>query len=309
MGEEFNNLIKAFAKEYGVDVSIVTQIFEQSVKFAASRYYPQNFAQSLKYVKDMGEIVDNNNNVVDIKKKFGLGGIKLLKDYFLNEIKKIYIEKEVENLQKADSKLVIGKIVGKDNKKVFLTYKSLEFILPREEQVIGEEYRIGDLYKVVVVRIEKVKGNYEIIVSRRDEKLLLELLRLEIPELKDNKINIVSAIREPGYRSKVVVKANIRDINVISCCMGLRNARISNVSKELNGERIDIIEFKENVKEFIASLLKPANVKSVQLLNNEKIALVEVPEGEIGICLGKNGQNVRLASMLSGWYIEIKKHG
>ncbi|MFN7182489.1 MAG: hypothetical protein ACK4NF_07415 [Planctomycetota bacterium] len=308
MVKELKNLVETFAKEYNIDISTVAQIFEESIKVAAARYYPPHYAQSLKYVKETGEILDSNNIAVDITKKFGLGGIKLLKNHFLNSLRNVSISKEIENLLNSKSKLIVGRVTGKNENKVFLSYKSLEVILPKEEQIFTEEYNLNRLYKIVIIKIEQYKNHYEIIVSRKANQLLEELLKLEIPELSDNRIKIVSLVREPGYRSKVVVQALDKGIDLMSVCIGVRNARIANVSRELNGERIDIIEYKEDIKEFICSLLKPAQVKRVQLLNKDRIAIVEVPDNEIGVCLGKNGANVRLASVLSGWYIEVKKY-
>lgn len=309
MCEELRNFISTYAKENQISKEIVEKIFEQSVKIAASRYYPEEIANSLHYDEQTGKFVDSNNNVVDIKGKFGVGGIKLLKDNFLHEMKEFFIDKELMNLQESRSKLIIGKVIGKDKKRVFLSYKTLELIMPKEEQMIGEEYRIGDIYKVVVVKTERVKDGYEVIVSRRNDNLLFEMLMLEIPELRDNRVSVYSFVREPGYRSKIVVKANVPNIDLIGVCMGLRNARISNVSRELNGERIDIIEWKDDIKELIRAALKPAQVSNIILIECEKKAIIETPEKDIGVCLGKSGQNIRLASRLCGWYLEIRKDG
>lgn len=295
------------AKENQISDEIVEKIFEQSIKVAAARYYPQEFVNSLHYDRQSGEIVDDNGNIVSIKDKFGLGGIKLLKDHFLQEIKKHCVENEIKNLMDSKSKLVIAKVTGKDKNNVFLSYKTLELVMPKEEQILGEEYKVGDIYKVVVIHIENVKGQYNVIVSRSSEMLLVELLAMEVPELKDNKVSIVSLVREAGYRSKVVVKANVPDIDVIGVFMGLRNARISNVSRELNGEKIDVIEWKDDIKEFIKASLKPARIINVTLIENDRKAIVETLEEDIGVCVGKNGQNIRLASRLCGWYIEVKK--
>ncbi len=307
MSERFRSFIDTYARENHVSKEIVKKIFEQSLKIAASRYYSKDIVNSLHYDEQSGEIVDANNKVVDIKGKFGVGGIKLLKDYFISEMKKFFIEKELEGLKESQSKLIIGKVIGKDKKRVFLSYKSLELVMPKEEQMIGEEYRIGDIYKVVIVKIDKTKEGYEVIVSRRSDNLLLELLMLEIPELKDNRVSIVSFVREPGYRSKIIVKSNVPNIDLIGACMGPRSSRISNVSRELNGEKIDIIEWKNDIKELIKSALQPAQINNITFIESEKKAIVETPERDIGVCLGKNGQNIRLASRLCGWYLEVIK--
>lgn len=305
--KELKDFINTYAKENYLPVEVVAEIFEKSLKIAASRYFPSHIVNSLHYDREQGIIINDKGEEIDIKSKFGLGGIKSLKDHFFKQIKEICVEREVANIMKSHSKLIIGKVISVDKSKVFLSYKTLELIMPKEEQLLSEEYKIGELYKVVVIKVNKIKNEYEVIVSRRSDSLLLELLMLEVPEIREKKISIVSLAREPGYRSKIAVKTNIPGIDVVGICMGFRNIRISNVSRELSGEKIDIIEWKSDIKELIKSALKPAEVLNVTLIESEKKALVEIPEKDVGVCLGKNGQNIRLASRLCGWYIEVKK--
>jgi N utilization substance protein A len=307
VAEDFKNFISVCAREYGIDQREVAKFFERAVRVAAQRYFPKEYAESLRYDIDKGEIVDNSGQIIAIKTIFGLGGIKLLQESFTKEIRKFAMEKDVKELQQAKSKLIIAKVKGKDRFRVFLTYKSLELILPKEEQIFGEEYVIGNIYKVVVLKVTKVKDDWQIIVSRASNDLVVELMKSEIPEIAEGKIEIVSVVREAGYRSKVVVKGRVAGLDVIGSCMGIRNTRISNISSQLNGEHIDVILYQPDMKEFIKAALKPATIQEVILFPAEKRAEVIVSENEVGVCLGKNGQNVRLATRLTGWFIDVKR--
>ncbi len=181
-----------------------------------------------------------------------------------------------------------------------------EAILPNSEQVHNERYRIGQRLKLYVLGVSKTSRGPQIVVSRAHRNLLRRLFELEIPEIYGGAIEIKSIAREAGYRSKVAVAARQKGVDPVGCCVGLRGIRIQNVLNELHGEKIDVVEWASDPAASIANALSPAQVSSVELNEPENTAIVAVPDKQLSLAIGKEGQNARLAARLTGWRIDIK---
>jgi len=181
-----------------------------------------------------------------------------------------------------------------------------EAILPSIEQVHNERYRIGQRLKLYLLEVTKTARGPQILVSRSHRNLLRRLFELEIPEIYGGTVELKSVAREAGYRSKVAVAACQEGIDPVGCCVGLRGIRIQNIVNELNGEKIDVIEWADGPAVFIANALSPAQASSVELNETENTAVVVVPDKQLSLAIGKEGQNARLAAKLTGWRIDIK---
>jgi len=181
-----------------------------------------------------------------------------------------------------------------------------EAILLSSEQVPNERYRIGQRLKLYVLEVTKGSRGPQILVSRSHRNLLRRLFEMEIPEVYGGTIDIKSIAREAGYRSKVAVAARQEGIDPVGCCVGLRGIRIQNVVNELHGEKIDVVKWADDPAVFIANALSPAQVSSVELNQTEDTAIVAVPDKQLSLAIGKEGQNARLAAKLTGWRIDIK---
>ena len=181
-----------------------------------------------------------------------------------------------------------------------------EAILPTSEQVRTERYRIGQRLKVCIIQVLKTTRGPRVVVSRSHPDLLRRLLEMEVPEVYNGSVEIKSIAREAGYRSKVAVTARQEGVDPVGCCVGLRGIRIQNVVNELNGEKIDVIQWSPNVNTFITNALSPAQIVGVGLNEEENIATVVVPDKQLSLAIGKEGQNARLAAKLTGWRIDIK---
>jgi len=181
-----------------------------------------------------------------------------------------------------------------------------EAILPSSEQVHNERYRVGQRLKVYVLEVTKAARGPQILVSRSHRNLLRRLFEMEIPEIFGGTIDIKSIAREAGYRSKVAVAARQEGVDPVGCCVGLRGIRIQNIVSELHGEKIDVVEWADDSAVFIANALSPAQVSSVELNQTENTATVAVPDKQLSLAIGKEGQNARLAAKLTGWRIDIK---
>ncbi|UCH50687.1 MAG: transcription termination/antitermination protein NusA [Chloroflexota bacterium] len=181
-----------------------------------------------------------------------------------------------------------------------------EAILPSDEQVPNERYRVGQRLKVYVLEVIKAARGPQILVSRSHRNLLRRLFEMEIPEIYGGTIDIKSIAREAGYRSKVAVAARQEGIDPVGCCVGLRGIRIQNIVNELHGEKIDVVEWADDPAVFISNALSPAQVSSVEVDQTENTATVAVPDKQLSLAIGKEGQNARLAAKLTGWRIDIK---
>jgi len=181
-----------------------------------------------------------------------------------------------------------------------------EAILPVSEQMRTERYRVGQRLKVVLLQVARTNKGPRVIVSRSHPDLLRRLFELEVPEVYNGTVEIKSISREAGFRSKIAVAAKQQGIDPVGCCVGLRGIRIQNIVSELNGEKIDVVMWNPDTAVFIASALSPAHIVGVELNDEEQSATVVVPDKQLSLAIGREGQNARLAAKLTGWRIDIK---
>jgi N utilization substance protein A len=181
-----------------------------------------------------------------------------------------------------------------------------EAILPPKEQVDADRYYHGQRLKVYLVEIRKEDRGPRLIASRTHKNLITRLFEMEVPEIYNGSVEIKSIAREPGLRTKAAVAARQEGIDPVGSCVGMRGIRIQNIVNELNGEKIDVVQWSADPKEFIANALSPASVVEVHLNEDDHAALVIVPDKQLSLAIGKEGQNVRLAAKLTGWRIDIK---
>ena len=179
--------------------------------------------------------------------------------------------------------------------------------MPPKEQIESEHYKVNDKIRGYVMSVEKgAKGNPQVIVSRSHPDFVRRLFELEIPEIYEGLIEVKSVSRDPGNRSKVAVYSKNQNIDPVGSCVGQKGVRIQNIINELNGEKIDVIEWSEDPSTYIAASLLPAQVLAVDSNVEEKFAQVIVPDDQLSLAIGKSGQNARLAARLTNWKIDIK---
>lgn len=209
---------------------------------------------------------------------------------------------------KSREKDIINGIIRRidDRRNIFIEFDGIEAMLPIVEQSPSDLYRVGDRLKVYVVEVEKTSRFPKILISRKHEGLLKKLFELEIPEIEDGLIEMKAVAREAGSRAKVAVYSANKEIDTVGACIGQKGLRIKNVVNELNGEKIDIVEWLESPEEFVAAALSPAKVMSVEVLEDKVTARVIVETSQLSLAIGKNGQNARLAAKLTGMRVDIK---
>jgi N utilization substance protein A len=205
-----------------------------------------------------------------------------------------------------EADIVSGVVHVMEAKHIIVDLGKAEAILPQSEQMSADHYRIGQRLRFYLAKVLRTPRGTQLVVSRTNQNLLRRLFELEIPEIYNGTVEIKALAREPGYRSKVAVSARQEGVDAVGSCLGLRSIRIQNITKELSGEKIDVIQWHADPSVFIANALSPATITKVEVDTNEKSANVLVPDKQLSLAIGKGGQNARLAARLTGWRIDIK---
>jgi N utilization substance protein A len=237
---------------------------------------------------------------------FGRIAAQTAKQVILQGIKEVEREHVYGEYMDREGELVTATVqrIAKGN--VILEMGKAEAILPPKEQVDSDRYYHGQRIKVYMMEIRREERGPRLIVSRAHKNLITRLFEMEVPEIYNGTVEIKSIAREPGLRTKAAVQARQEGIDPVGSCVGMRGIRIQNIVNELNGEKIDVVQWSSDPKEFIANALSPAQVVEVQLREDEHAATVIVPDKQLSLAIGKEGQNVRLAAKLTGWRIDIK---
>jgi len=211
-----------------------------------------------------------------------------------------------EEYANREGEIIAGVVQRIEARQIFVDLGRTEAILPSNEQVPHERYRIGQRIKVVILEVIRTSRGPKVVVSRSHPDLLRRLFEMEVPEIFSGGVELKAIAREAGSRSKVAVSTSQEGVDPVGCCVGLRGIRIQNIVNELHGEKIDVVTWSPDSSLFIANALSPSQIVSVDLDTGEGIATVVVPDRQLSLAIGKEGQNVRLAAKLTGWRIDIK---
>ena len=260
-------------------------------------------AKKINKTLELGDSVD----IELVPKNFGRIAAQTAKQVIVQKIREA--EREIVYTEYNDRKgeIVTGLVQKADRGIVVMDLGKLEGVMLAKEQIPTETYKVNDKIRAYVTDVEKgPKGIPQVIVSRATPDFVKKLLEFEIPEIYEGLIEIKSVSRDPGYRSKVAVYSQNENIDPVGSCVGQKGVRIQNVINELNGEKIDVIEWNEDPSIYISAALLPAKVMAVDINDEEKFAQVIVPDDQLSLAIGKSGQNVRLAAKLTNWKIDIK---
>ena len=215
-------------------------------------------------------------------------------------------DRKFEEYANREGDIVTGIIQQTDSRYTLLDLGKVEALLPQAEQVSFDRPQPGDRLKAYIVEVRKTAKGPQIVVSRTHPGLIKRLFELEVPEIADGVVEIKACAREPGHRTKIAVWSNDHNVDPVGACVGARGARVRMVVNELRGEKIDIVPFSEDLADFVAKALSPAKVKEVRIYEEEATAVVIVPDFQLSLAIGKEGQNARLAARLTGLRVEIK---
>lgn len=238
-------------------------------------------------------------------KNFGRIAAQTARNIVIQKIKDYEREAIYSDFIDRDKELINGTIQRIDNGNIFIDLGKTEGIVPVQEQVATETYLPNDRMKFFIKEVRNTPKGAQIILSRSSKDLITRMFELEVPEISDGTVEVYSIAREAGSRTKIAVFTNDEDIDPVGACVGFKGSRVKTIVDELNGEKIDIIVYSKDNKEFIANSLSPSEVLEVIDIESEKTALVVVPDEQLSLSIGKEGQNVRLAAKLTNWKIDI----
>ena len=261
--------------------------------------------EAQKINKDLN--IGDSVGVEIVPRDFGRIAAQTAKQVIIQKLREAERDVIFSEFNDRKGEIVSGIIQKADRNIVVMDLGKLEGVMPTKEQIPTEHYHVNDKIKGYVLEVERgAKGAPQVIVSRSHPDFVRKLLEFEIPEIYEGVIEIKSVSRDAGYRSKIAVYSPDPNIDPVGSCVGQKGVRIQNVINELNGEKIDVIEWNEDPSIYIASSLLPAQILAVDIKEDEKFAQVIVPDDQLSLAIGKSGQNARLAARLTNWKIDIK---
>ena len=338
MNSEFIEALNAIEKERGISKDVLIDAFEAALVAAYKRNYGANNNVRAVVDRDTGEVqVFASKTVVeDVENQYGeitLADAKKVNAlYELGDVLEEEVDPKafgriaaqtakqvvVQRIREAERGVIFDEYVEKENEVltaivqrvekggVYVELGKTDGVIAPNEEIPGETYNNADRLKVYVLEVRKANKGPQVLVSRTHPGLVKRLFELEVPEIQSGIVQIKSIAREAGFRTKVAVHSNDPQIDAVGACVGQKGIRVERIVDELHNEKIDIIEWDADPAVYIAKSLSPARVLMVYINETEKAAKVIVPDNQLSLAIGKEGQNVRLAAKLTGWKIDIK---
>ena len=340
MNKEFIEAICALEKEKDISKDILIEAIESALVSAYKKNYGTSQNVRVNIDRELGDIdvfmrkdvveeveddmieisleealeIDTRYEVGDVveyqvtPRDFGRIAAQTAKQVVVQRIREAERGMIFDDYIGRQGEIITGTVQRISNETIFVNMGKAEGILAATERVPGETYRINERIKVFIMDVKKTTKGPQVFLSRSHPGLVKRLFELEVPEIEDGVVEIKSIAREAGSRTKIAVYTEDENVDPVGACVGTRGSRVQNIVDELYGEKIDIITWSEDPEVLISNVLSPAKVEKVIIEDEEKTATVIVPDYQLSLAIGKEGQNVRLAAKLSGWKIDIKSH-
>jgi transcription termination/antitermination protein NusA len=312
---EMMEALQALATERGITTDVLLQALANALE-SAYRRMPGAAEEAFVEIDDefnitvIAQELDDAGNVVRewdaTPQNFGRIAAQTAKQVMTQRLREVEREQKYEEYAGREGDIVTGIIQQSDSRYTLLDLGRVEALLPQAEQVPYERPEPGTRLKAYIVEVRRTSKGPQIVVSRTHPGLIKRLFELEVPEIADGIVEIKACAREPGHRTKIAVWSNDRNVDPVGACVGARGARVRMVVNEMRGEKIDIVPFSEDPVEFVMKALSPAKVKEVRIDPESGTAEVIVPDYQLSLAIGKEGQNARLAARLTGWRVDIK---
>ena len=312
-------LATATRKKNNAEISVKVDIDRETGEYSTFRVWEvlddedEEFESTerqilISYAKNDGHDVEVGDLVREPMEsvEFGRIAAQTAKQVIAQKVRQAERERIVDGFRDRVGSLVLGTVKRVDRRGIILDMgDNAEALIPRDEMLPKDMVRPGDRMRGYLKEITEGGRGPQMIVSRTDTNLLIELLKMEVPEIGQEMIDIMAAARDPGSRAKIAVRANMPNLDPVGACVGMRGSRIQTVTNELNDERVDIIPWDEDIATFVINAMKPAEVLSIVVDEDVKLMRIGVDEEQLSQAIGKGGQNVRLASELTGWQLDI----
>ncbi len=304
-GVEVLRIVDSLHRDRSVDKEFIFQSIEQALLSAARKHYGEEADISVVIDRESGEVAAELNKEEIPPDDLGRIAAQTAKQVIIQKMREAERDSQFVEYEEQRSHLVSGTVTRLDHGIAVVNLGKVEAILPRGEQIPGESHRVGERVRCVVIDVRKQGSRVKVILSRTHPDLVRRLFEVEIPEVSERIIEVRSLSREAGYRSKVAVSCYDNSIDAVGACVGVRGSRIKNIVDELAGERIDIVRWNDSLQVLIPNAMQPAEVDDVILCPMLGRVIVLVRDDQLSLAIGKKGQNVRLASKLVGWDIEV----
>ena len=305
---EVLRIVDAIHRDKNIDKEIVFEGIEQAILSAARKNYGEERDILVTVDRESGEVsakLDGEDIPQEELDMLGRIAAQTAKQVMIQKIREAERDSLFDEFTAVRTELVTGTITRIDHGVAIVNLGKVEALLPRSEQIPGEAHRVNERVRAIVLEVRKAGSRVKVILSRTHPELVRRLFEVEIPEVAERVIEVRSLAREAGYRSKVAVSCYDNNIDAVGACVGVRGSRIRSIVDELAGERIDIVRWNDSLQVLIPNALQPAEVEDVILCPMLGRVIVLVKEDQLSLAIGKKGQNVRLASKLVGWDIEV----
>jgi N utilization substance protein A len=337
MPSNLNYVIEQVGKDKGIDRKVIIEALEQAVLTASRKKYGHQGEIEVHYNEEVGEVelfqfkqvveevtnssieisleeareLDNEAQVGDslgvkLATDFGRIGAQTAKQVIIQKVRDAERENVYNEFKDRKGDVVSGTVQRLEKGNVYINIGRAEAVFFSKEQIPGEVYRQGERLRAYILDIQKNSKGPQIFLSRTHPGFLIKLFEMEVPEISEGVIKIISAAREPGERAKISVYSSNRDVDPVGACVGMKGSRVQSVVQELRGERIDIIPWNQDQAKYVCNALAPAKISRVYIDEEIRHMEVVVADDQLSLAIGKKGQNVRLASKLTGWKIDIK---
>jgi transcription termination/antitermination protein NusA len=253
----------------------------------------------------LGDLIEERLSDRDMERMSRIAA-QTAKQVVVQRIREAERDKVFDEFDQRKGELMTGTVYRREGRNVIINLGKIEAILPEKEQVESENYRHNERFRFLVLDVRRGAKGPQVIVSRSHPSLIRRLFEMEVPEIADGTVSIKSVAREAGQRSKIAVASKEERVDPVGSCVGHRGQRVQAVVDELRGEKMDIVRWGPDMRQFITESLSPAKVGSVKIDDEQKSAFVVVPDNQLSLAIGKAGQNVRLAARLTGWRIDIR---
>ena len=339
MQPELSRVIEQVSKEKGIDRSIVVSAIESAMLSAAKKIVGQNIHLEAKFNPEIGEVelfkiltvveqvtdpetqvsLEEARDNLDPEAQVGDDLLEKLDQHYGRIAAQAAKQSLIQRLRDAERDIIYNEFKDRkgelthsglvqrfEKKNIIVNLGRTDAILPEKEQIPRERYRQGDRIRAFILEVEMSSKGPQIVLSRTHPGFLIKLFEQEVPEVYEGIVEIKGAAREPGGRAKIAVVSNDPDVDPVGACVGLRGTRVQSVVQELRGEKIDIVPWTQDQAEYVCRALSPAKVSKIIMDEDERAMEVIVPDDQLSLAIGKKGQNVRLASRLTGWRLDVR---
>lgn len=307
MNEELLTVLEHIEREKGIDKELLFKAIESALASAARKIVGNKEAEvSVVVDRATGEIKIVSGGKEIKSANFGRIAAQTAKQVIIQKIREAERDIILEDYEKRVGSITSGSVHRFEKGDIILDLGKTEAILPRSQQCPRERYKQGDRVRAYILEVTKTPHGPQIILSRSDAAFVKKLFEIEVPEITEGIVEIKAIAREAGERTKIAVWSKDEKVDAVGACVGMRGSRVKDIVRELQGERVDIIRYSDDIKEYAKAALSPAEIKEVKADKTAKKIEMILPDDQLSIGIGKHGQNVRLASKLTGWEIDIR---